>query len=49
MDKVIKLLIDNIGKHDYRENVEEILTKYFKQNPVALQEWQEWFQKEQVS
>lgn len=40
-ENVIKLLIDN--SKEYKGNIEEILSKYFEQNPESLQEWKKWF------
>jgi len=38
--EVIKHLTEN---SDYKENIEEILTKYFEQNKNMLREWSDWF------
>jgi len=38
--EVIKHLTEN---SDYKENIEEILTKYFEQNENMLREWSDWF------
>lgn len=32
-----------LSDSDYTENVKEMLALYFEQNPIALEEWQKWF------
>jgi hypothetical protein len=44
-DFVISELINNT---DYRDNLAEILTIYFSQNPDALKEWIRWFEGKEV-
>lgn len=43
MDKedVIRYLMET---DDYKENIEEILNCYFRQNPDAFKAWEEWFE-----
>ena len=43
MNEVIKLLLDHNTENDYRQNLEEILSKYFEQNPMTLKDWKAYF------
>ena len=39
-DQIIKLMMEN---DSYKENIEDILDLYFRENPNSLEEWDKWF------